>query len=61
MSIKVAWRTLMNRPYVKVSGNGDEYLWLDRGEAAQLIDDLQALLLAPPAGQPDNGTAGNRI
>lgn len=61
MSIKAAWRTLMNRPYIKITGNGDEYLWLDRDEAAQLIRDLQALLTTSPAGQPDNDGAGNRM
>lgn len=61
MSVKVAWRKLMNRPYIKVSGNGDEYLWLDPSEAAQLICDLQASLQASPAGLPDNGSDGNRM
>lgn len=61
MSVKVAWRKLMNRPYIKVSGNGDEYLWLDRDEAVQLIHDLQASLPASPDGQPDNDTDGKQM
>jgi hypothetical protein len=61
MSVKVTWRKLMNRPYIKISGNGDEYLWLDPSEAAQLICDLQASLMEPHGHRPDNGTDGNRL
>lgn len=61
MSIKVTWRTLMNRPYIKITGNGDEYLWLDPSEAAQLTRDLQALLMEPHGHRPDNGSDGNRM
>lgn len=56
MSVKVAWRKLMNRHYIKISRNNDEYLWIDRDEAIQLIHDLQALLLTSPVHRPDNDT-----
>ena len=61
MSVKVAWRKLLNRPYIKVSGHGDEYLWLDRREAVQLVSDLQSALLTSPTEQPDNGSDGKRM
>ena len=61
MSVKTAWRTLMNRPYIKITGNGDEYLWIDRGEAENLIRQLGELLQIPPGHEADNGTDGHRM
>lgn len=61
MSVKVAWRKLMNRDYIKISGNGDEYLWLDHDEAVQLVRDLEVLLLTARAHRPDNDSDGKRM
>lgn len=58
MSVKVAWRKLMNRDYIKASRDGDEYLWLDRAEALKLIHDLQVALMEPHGHLPDNGSDG---
>lgn len=61
MSVKVAWRKLMNRHYIKISRDGDEYLWIDRVEALQLIYDLQVALMEPRGYRPDNGSDGKRM
>lgn len=61
MTIKVAWRKLMNRDYIKASRDGDEYLWLDRAEALKLIYDLQVALMEPHGHLPDNDSDGNRM